>query len=250
MDDKSKINKLILKSAYVVIIVLIIAVIALLILKYEVEGEQNMPFKLSSIIIVSNAEGYQEEQNEEYRWNAEVYQINDIYLNIEKNKNYKETEVIKNILIDNIQINKTPQVGNLEIYRPNSDSLQTYSYKEEYRINDKVEFIGDTSSDIKNLKISNQGNTLIFRVLNKTGKKYTSNEEEFEHSGKLIDKVGISYEEIKSKISFDLTIILESGISFKANIELELPVGDIVKEGSSSLEITNMREIVFKRKQI
>lgn len=249
MNDESKINKLILKSAYVVIIVLIIAVIALLILKYEVEGEQNMPFKLSSIIIVSNAEGYQEKENKEYRWDTEIYQNNDIYLNIEKNKNYKKTEVIKSIVIDNVQINTAPQVGEIEIYRPSSDSMQTYSYKEEYKITDKIEYTGDAVSDIKNLKISNQGNTLIFRVLNKTGEKYTSNEETFEHNGKLLDKVGISYEEIKTGISFDLTIILESGISFKATIELELPVGDIAKEGSSSLEITNMKDIVFKREQ-
>lgn len=249
MNDESKINKLILKSAYVVIIVLIIAVIALLILKYEVEGEQNMPFKLSSIIIVSNAEGYQEKENKEYRWDTEIYQNNDIYLNIEKNKNYKKTEAIKSILIDNVEINEAPQVGEIEIYRPSSDSMQTYSYKEEYKITDSIEYTGDTVSDIKNLKISNQGNTLIFRVLNKTGKKYTSNEETFEHNGKLLDKVGISYEEIKTEISFDLTIILESGISFKATIELELPVGDIAKEGSSSLEITNMKDIVFKREQ-
>ena len=249
MNDESKINKLILKSAYVVIIVLIIAVIALLILKYEVEGEQNMPFKLSSIIIVSNAEGYQEKQYEEYRWDTEIYQNNDIYLNIEKNKNYKKTEAIKSILINNIQIKEAPQVGSIEVYRPSSDSLQTYSYKEEYKVTDKVEYIGDTKSDIKNLKISNQGNTLIFRVLNRTGKKYSSNEETFEHSGKLLDKVGITYEEIKTYISFDLKIILESDISFKATIELELPVGNIAREGSSSLEITDMKDIVFKREQ-
>jgi len=249
MDDNSKINKLILNSAYVVIIVLIIAVIALLILKYEVEGEQNMPFKLSSIIIVSNAEGYQEKENKEYRWDTEIYQNNDVYLNIEKNKNYKKAEAIKSILIDNIRINEEPQVGSIELYRPSSDSLQTYSYKEEYKIIDSIEYIGDTASDIKNLKVSNQGNTLIFRILNKTGKKYTSNEEEFEHNWKLLDKVGISYEQIKSNISFDLTIILESDISFKATVELELPVGDIAKEGSSSLEITNMKNIVFKREQ-
>lgn len=249
MDDKSKINKLILKAAYVVIIALIIAVIALIILKYEVEGEQNMPFKLSSIIIVSNAEGHQEKENKEYRWDTEIYQNNDIYLNIEKNKNYRETEIIKSIVIDNIKINEAPKVGEIEIYRPSSDSLQNYNYKEEYRIIDRVEYIGDTISDIKNLKISNQGNTLIFRILNKTGKKHISNEEAFEHNGKLLDKVGITYEEIKSKVSFDLTINLESGISFKANIELKLPVGDIAKEGSSSLEITDMKDIVFKREQ-
>lgn len=250
MSDESKISKLILKSAYIVIIVLIITVIALLILKYQVEGEKNMPFKLSSIIIVSNAEGYQEKQNDDYRWDAEIYQNNDIYLNIEKNKNYKKTEAIKSIVIDNIKVNEEPQVGTIEIYRPSSDSLQTYDYQEEYKIIDKIEYIGGTESDIKNLKISNQGNTLIIRVLNKTGKRYTSNEKEFEHNGKLLDKVGITYEQVKTKISFDVTILLESDISFKANVELELPVGDIAKEGSSSLEITDTRNIVFKREQV
>ena len=83
MDDKSKINKLILKSAYIVIIVLIIAVIALIILKYNVEGEKNMPFKMSSIILLSSAEGNQDKENKEYNWDTEIYQNNDIYI---KNK--------------------------------------------------------------------------------------------------------------------------------------------------------------------
>lgn len=249
MEDKAKINKLILKSAYIIIIVLIAAVIALLILKYQVEGEKNMPFKLSSIIIVSNAEGHQEKENEDYRWDAEIYQNNDIYLNIEKNKNYKETEAIKSIIIDNIKIKQKPQIGEIEFYRPSKENVQTYSYEEEYKMGERTEYIGDTKSDIKNLKIANQGNTLMFRILNKTGKRYTSNEEVLEHNGKLLNKVGITYEQVKVKVSFDLTISLESEISFKANIELELPVGDITKEGSSNLEITNMKNIVFKREQ-
>lgn len=249
MEDKSKINKLILKSAYIIVIVLIAAVIALLILKYQVEGEKNMPFKLSSVIIVSNAEGYQEKENKDYRWDAEIYQNNDIYLNIEKNKNYKETEAIKSIIIDNIKIKQKPQIGEIEFYRPSKENVQTYSYEEEYKMGERTEYIGDTKSDIKNLKIANQGNTLMFRILNKTGKRYTSNEEILEHNGKLLNKVGITYEQVKVKVSFDLTISLESEISFKANIELELPVGDITKEGSSNLEITNMKNIVFKREQ-
>ena len=42
MEERSKLRSLILKSAYAVVIVLIIAVVALLILKYDVEGEKNM----------------------------------------------------------------------------------------------------------------------------------------------------------------------------------------------------------------
>lgn len=246
MNDESKISKLILKSAYIVIIVLIITVIALLILKYQVEGEQNMPFKLSNIIIVSNAEGYQEKENEEYLWDAEIYQTNDIYLNIEKNKNYKEEEIIKSIIIENIQVINKPQIGDIEFYRPTNEKTN-FNYRDEYKIKEKIEYIGDVNSDLENLKISNQGGTLIIRVLNKTGKKYSSNEEEFEHNGKLLNNIGLSYNQIKTKISMDLIISLESGNSFKAKIELDLPVGDITKEGYSNLEITDLKDIVFKR---
>ena len=63
MYNDSKINKLILKSAYITIIVLIIAVIALIILKYNIEGEKNMPFKLSNIIVISTAEGANQKEN-------------------------------------------------------------------------------------------------------------------------------------------------------------------------------------------
>lgn len=250
MNNESKINKLILKSAYITIIVLIVAVIALIILKYNVEGEKNMPFKLSSIIVISNAEGYQKKENADYRWDADIYQINDIYLNIEKNKNYKEIELIKSVAIENIEIDKNPAVGKIEFYRSTNEEKNLFNYNEEYKIENRVEYTGDVESDLKNLKISNQGNTLMLRAVNRTGKKYTSNEEEFEHSGKLLEKVGISYQEIKCKISFDVVISLESDISFRAKIELDLPIGDVVKEGASSLEIKDMKNIVFKREQM
>lgn len=250
MDNKSKVNNLILKSAYITIIILIIAVIALIILKYNVEGEKNMPFKLSSIIVISNAEGYQEKENKEYLWDAEIYQINDIYLNIEKNKNYKDEEIIKSVIIENIEIDPKPLIGNIEIYRSSNEEKNLFSYSEEYKINDKLEYIGDTTQDLKKLKISNQGNTLMLRAVNKTGKKYISNDNEFKHSGKLLEKAGILYEQIKGKVSFDLVINLESDISFRAKVELELPIGDIVKEGTSSLEIKDMKNIVFKREQV
>lgn len=250
MENKSIIKNLILKSAYITIILLIVAVIALIILKYNVEGEKNMPFKLSSIIVISNAEGYQQKENKDYLWDAEVYQINDIYLNIEKNKNYKEEEFIKSIVIENIEIKDNPLVGNFEFYRVLGEEKDLFSYSEEYKINDKLEYTGDTKIDLKNFKILNQGNTLILRAVNKTGETYTSNDKELKHSGELLEKVGISYEQIKSKVSFDLVINLESDISFRAKVELELPTGDISKEGASSLEIKDMKKIVFKREQM
>ena len=245
MND-SRINKLILKSAYIVIGVLIIAVIGLLILKYDVEGEKNMPFKLSSIIVISSAEGYQQTENPDYKWDVEIYQNNDIYLNIEKNKNYNETELIKSIQIENIKTNKIPKIGTFKFYRTSSKE-NVFEYKEEYEIKEKLEYVGDLNTDLDNFKISNQGGTIIIRAVNQTGKIYTSNDKQLEHNGKLLEKVGISYEQVKATIKFDLVINLESNVSYKATIELELPTGNIVEQGSSSTEIKHMKNIVFKR---
>jgi len=249
MDNNSKVNQLILKSAYITIIILIIIIIALIMLKYNVEGEKNMPFKLSSILVISTAEGNQVAENKEFLWDAEVYQNNDIYLNIEKNKNYKETEIIKSIAIENIKIKEEPIIGNIKFYRSNGQGKNDFDYSEQYEIKNSIKYLGATSTDLNNLRISNQGGTLIIRMSNKTGKRYISNEKELEHSGKLLNQAGITYESIKSTILFDLVISLESGISFRTTIELQVPVGDISKTGSSIKEITDMKNIIFKREQ-
>lgn len=246
MEENSQNKKILKRSIYFVIIILIAAVIGLIILKYNVEGEQNMPFKLSELLVVSTAEGYQEKEKSDKNWDVEVYQTNDIYLDIKKNKNYKDTEVIKSIEIKNITIDENPKMGNINIYLPNSEE-QTYKYGDENKINNEFIYEGDTKSDIKKLKISNQGGKIIFRVVNKTGKRYTSNEDELKHDGTLLNKVGINNNDIKFKISFDIVINLESEVTFTGKVELELPTGDITTQGITNLNKTETSDVIFKR---
>jgi len=87
------IKKIIRIFIAILITILIATIIALLILKYNVEGEDNVPFELSKIMVISTGEGkdIQEEQSEN-KWNLEILQNNDIYLEISKNKNYEEIE--------------------------------------------------------------------------------------------------------------------------------------------------------------
>ncbi len=246
MEDNLKIKKILKKSVYFFIVILIIAVIGLMILRYHVEGEQNMPFNLSEILVVSTAEGYEEEVKEENNWNFEIYQTNDVYLTIKKNKNYKETQAIKSIEIKNINIDNPPKIGNIEIYVPNNEN-KTFKYTEENKITNQIKYEGDMKSDINNFKISNQGGTIIFRILNKTGKKYVSNDEEIKHDGTLLNKVNANNEDIKLKISFDLIINLESEVAFSGKIELELPTEDITTQGITNLDIQDTKNIIFKR---
>ena len=245
----NKIKILIKKVSYLFIIVLLIAIILLLILKYNVEGEKNMPFELSSIIAVSTAEGYQEKQDEENNWNIEVYQNNDIFLNIQRNKNNKQEEYIKSITIENIKVAEKPEIGKIFFYRPakNDNGNNSYMYNTEYEIYSNITYKGDSESDIENLKISNQGGTVTFRVTNKTDKRYISNDKELTHDGKLLNIINVSTEQIKTKISFDILITLSSDVSYRANIILDLPVGNIAKEGVSNINKTNMKDIIFKR---
>ena len=59
--------------------------------------------------------------------------------------------------------------------------------------------------------------------------------------------ISVTDEEIKSKISFDMTIVLGKGPQFKCeNIELEIPAENTVENGNSSKEITDL-SLVFKR---
>lgn len=246
MEENSKFKKMIKNSIYAFILVLIIALIGLVILRYHVEGEQNMPFNLSEFLVISTAEGYQEKESKENKWDVEVYQTNDIYLTFTKNKNYKETEAIKNIEIKNIKIEENPEIGKIYVYVPDSEE-KTYQYTEKNLVDNHITYEGDVQSDIRNLKISNQGGTVIFRVVNKTGKQYISNDEELRHDGTLLNKVNLTNENIKCKIAFDITITLESGISFTGNVVLNLPVGNITSQGISNIDKKDIEEIVFKR---
>lgn len=247
MEENSKFKKIIKTNILIFIIVLAIAVIGVIILKYHVEGEQNMPFDLSEILVVSTAEGYQNDNSNKVNWDVELYQTNDVYLNIKKNKNYKDTEVIKSVEIKNINIEEKPLVGDISIYLPSSQE-QTYNYEEASKVDSEIIYEGDTKSDIKNLKISNQGGTIIFRVVNKTGKTYTSNEDELKHDGTLLKKVDIDSNDIKTKISFEIVINLESDISFTGKVTLELPIGDVATQGITNLNKEDTKDIVFKRK--
>ena len=53
--------------------------------KYYVEGEKNIPFNISKLIVISSAETQNFTKNAEI-YQADVAQKNDIYIVIEKNK--------------------------------------------------------------------------------------------------------------------------------------------------------------------
>lgn len=248
---KEKLNDLVNKKWFhIVIMVIILAVLMFIlgitILKYNVEGETNMPFNLTKISIISTAEGT-DKHSDINKWAFDISQNNDIFLYIEKNENYKKTEALKSVLIDNINVNKQKQIGQTIIYKPDATSEnQIFTTKDENIVN-TIEYVGDTKSNFRELKILNQGDKLAFRVANKDVCSYESNDEETINHNELLKKANLTKEDISLNLSFDITISLENGKQYKGTVTLELPVGNIIDEGTGKLEITDFSNVIFKR---
>lgn len=227
-----------------VIIVVILFIVGMLVLRYNVEGETNMPFNLSKITIVSTQEGIDDGQTNT-RWSFDVHQSNDIYLYIEKNDTYDKTEIIKSVNIDNFQI-EANYADNIKLYKPDAEEENMIFKYDDENIIQNLEYTGDVESDLKSLKIANQGGIVAFRCSNNNITKYQSDEEEINHS-ELLKKAGVTEADLKINLAFDLTIKLESGKEYQAEVKTELPIGNVIEEGSTSTEITNLDDVVFKR---
>jgi len=201
-----------------------------------------MPFNISKIIVASSAEGIQND-NSEYKWDFTLVQNNDFHISIEKNEWYGKEEIIKEVILDNFNVDKEKS----RIYMPTVEEGITYKNLEKYAVKNRLEYIGDTETDIKNLKIANQGSTVVFRHSNINLGTYQSNEgEEIEHSGKILEKANISIEDINEEVSFDLTIVTNNN-SYKANIVIQLNLENLITNGVVSFEKTDCSDIVFKR---
>ena len=228
------------------IIVIILFVAGIISLKYSVEGESNLPFELSKISVISSVEGTDNEDSQN-KWNLTVNQNNDIYLYIKKNDNYKSTEIIQSIILDNFNIQQSSEIGQKKLFKPDSN-IDTVMFKDiEENVTDKIEYKGDLDSSIKDLKISNQGGLIVCRYAITDIGNYISNDGEEINHQELLKKLNINNDDLKFKVSFDITIKLESNKSYKANVELELPINNVVDNGTQSREVTDLDSVIFKR---
>ena len=246
MNNDNKKEKIKLYIAIMTMVIILIFV-AMVIIKYQVEGEKNMPFNLSKIIVISTAEGVENENNNK-KWDINIFQNNDIYLYIDKNTEYHTNgeTYISEVIIENITIME-PNVGEVKAYMPNSLDGRLYDYSEDFYVDESLIYKGGSKSNSKTLEIGNQGGEVLIRFSNINVGQYTSNKDkELVHDGSLIGKIGKTTEDINFSVKFDL-IIKTNKNKYKAELLFDLPCGDLVKEGRTSMEINDTENIIFKR---
>lgn len=236
------------------VLVLIIIVIAFcaslaIMLKYKTEGETNMPFEVKKILIVSSAEAESKKENKENtKWNLNIDQYNDIYINFEKNEEFDQESYIREVTIENINI-ESPKKGEISIYMPNSTEGKLFSYEDNFKVNESLTYIGATEDNYKALQMANQGGTFLFRVVNRNVSEYVSNDDdEIHYDGTLLKKTNIKLEEIKTKISFDI-VIKTNKSTYRGNVSITMPGDDIEEKGVSQTIIEDFSDVVFKRER-
>ena len=208
------------------IVFVILCVTGILILRYQVEGESNMPFKITKISIVESVEG-NAIQGATEKWNLNVNQNNDIYIYIEKNSSYGKTEIIEEVEINNIIINKQKEKGELKLYKPVVDEKRMFINSAENEING-ITYRGELESNIKEQKISNQGGIIAFRYgINNLSQYISENDEQIDHS-QLLKLTNITQEDLQTNLSFNIIIKLTSGKKYQATINLDVPTENII----------------------
>lgn len=244
IDNKKKIIKI---SLFILVIIVILSIIGILLMKYNVEGETNLPFELKEILIISSADANQIE-NGESRWNLDILQNNDIYLEIKKNNKYNGNEELKKVIIQNINYISTPQIGEPHIYKPSVEGDFTYIYSDENISNNILEYNVTGSNNIKKMELANNGGIITFSSCSKNIAQYISDEDtEIKYDASLLQKVNINEEQLKYKLSFDIIIETVSEKKYKASLTLDIPTDNFINEGILKKEMKNNTEIIFKR---
>ena len=229
----------------IVIIISILCVGGILILKYQVEGEANLPFKITKISIIESVEGMENLGTLE-KWNLNVNQNNDIYVYIEKNASYGKTEIIEEIEINNIAITRESEKGEVKLYKPVMDEKRMFINSAENEISNII-YKGELESNIKEQKISNQGGIIAFRyAINNISQYISQTDEQIDHS-QLLKLTNLTQDDLKAKLLFDIVIKLNGGKKYQATINLDIPTNEIIEKGTVGIDIADLDNIIFKR---
>ncbi len=236
------------KAVAILILVILIGIVGFILIKYDIEGEANPPFLLNKVMVISTADGIKKDETE-----MTVNQNNDLYLDIEKNDEYKEECIIKTVSIENIRVLSNPKKGIVVFYRPSNTEGDAYIHNEEFLIEDSIIYTGDSKTDLKTLSISNQGGMIGFRTCVKDAGSIAIDENATERAvgyinqGTLLQEAKISVADIKYNLGFDIVITLTDGKMFKGYANLSLPIKDVENSGVQGVEKVEMNDVIFKR---
>ena len=123
------------KCLFFSFLIIAITIVISIVVKYNVEGEKTLPYKLDKLLIISRLDT--ENNNDETNlWNITLNQNNNIFIYLSKTNNTDET--IKEIKLENFKITSKPKIGNIKVYRPTGDLNNLYEYSKQDYLNSNI----------------------------------------------------------------------------------------------------------------
>ena len=236
------------KSLFLAFILIAITIVISIVVRYDVEGEKELPYNIEKIQITSHIDAKDSGNQTENIWDVNLKEDNNIFIYLKK-KDETVEDTIKEVRINNFKILENPNIGEVKIYRPTGDlGSDLYKLSEQNYLNSEITYTGAKVDTLKNLEIRNEGGIMGFRVSLENLGNFTSNEG-VTYDGKLLSDIGLTNDDIKFKLAFDLNIVLNNDINYIGNIKLDIPIGDIINETEPLEEITDFSGVVFKREK-
>ena len=239
-------KKAIKKYVFIFFIIFIFLISIFLMIKYQVEGEKDMPFKLKEIIIKSSI-NYKDIKGKEL-WNLELSQDNDVYIYIEKTSQNEEDK-IENIKIENIKINTELKVGELKVYLPTDNEIETmFKNSKENYLDKAIVYKAGENDNLETNEINKNGGMMCFRIATENIGTYSSSKaKEVTYDGDFLKELGISEDDLVYNISFDFVIETADGVKYRTTLNYDLPVDKFGNSNSKSRIINDFSDLIFKR---
>ena len=188
-------------------------------------------FKINKITYFSSCNAKGDTNSNSSFTITDLYQYTDIaifIIPVSNSLNSKNT--LKNVLINNIQYDITPSVGNQNLYYKRLTDFATSKYSQENIIDKSINFEATSENNIDYSEpelYNNCANPITICYVNsgiKENYTFSNDISKLAYNGSLLKMCGIALSSLNCKISLDITITNNLNESFFCPITLNIPL--------------------------
>lgn len=198
------------------------------------EKNQNIIFSINKIIFFSNSDCENTINTSNNFTIDNLYAYTDIALFIDNNSEENTLEnTLKNLKIYNIKFTKEPAIGTPNLFYKSINNFAKGELKEENKIEEKLEYkiTSENQADLTEpILYNNCANPITFTYINQNLKNdytITDTQNPIIYNGKLLERCGISLENIETQVSFDIEIENNKDEKFRTTIWFNIPYKDV-----------------------
>lgn len=229
---------------------------------YMSELNSKKVFSLDKVLMFSSASASNNEVVNKALWDINISQFTDIaiYINNHSENELTAENTINSLYIDNLKFNNQPSLGNCNLFYKNVNNFGKYEYIENNIIQDSLNFeIVQENINYDSPRIYIDASTPIcLSFVNKdikTNAIISDTSIPLVYDGSLLKRTGVSLNNLRTNLSFNIHIINNLDQHFVCNVNIEIPLEDensdiysgYIKKELSNLSISNLSISNFYR---